>query len=82
MSKHLPSLPRITEPDENLVHYGPSPLADAVTLCGLTDFIGHRQKGKSTRAKVTCNLCRDIVRYVGAHSDALALQSPPAKVER
>lgn len=63
-----PSLPRITEPDEDLVHYVAAPTSDLVTLCGLTDFIGHRKRGERTTAKVTCFACRNIVDHIHAHA--------------
>lgn len=63
-----PQLPRITELDENLVHYAAAPLSDLVTLCGLTDFIGHSKRGERTTAKVSCRACRTIVEHIHAHA--------------
>ena len=60
-------LPRITEPDEGLVHYKAWASADQVTLCGLTDFIGHKKRGAATKAKVTCISCKQIVEYIRDH---------------
>jgi len=64
-----PQLPRITEPDENLVHYVGAPSGDVVTLCGLTDFIGHKKRGERTTAKVTCYPCQNIVAHIHAHAE-------------
>ena len=62
-----PKLKRITEPDEGLVHYGAVGIQDAVTLCGLTDFIG-ATSGKATTEKVTCQGCIDLVTSVHQHA--------------
>lgn len=66
MRKH--PLPRITEPDENLVHFQPPLGMDQVTLCGLTDFLKAKKAGKPTRAAVTCQPCRWIVQWIGEHA--------------
>jgi len=58
------TLPRITEPDENLVHYVAPPIMGNETLCGLTDFIGHRKRGAPTQAACTCRPCLGIVDFV------------------
>lgn len=60
--------PRITEPDEDLVHYAAPGITGNVTLCGLTDFIGHRKRGKATSAAATCLPCKGIVEYVLTHT--------------
>ena len=60
------ALPRITEPDENMVHYESYPSQDAVTLCNMTDFLG-QTPGKPTRKPVTCCMCRNIVKWVQSH---------------
>lgn len=61
------ALPRITEPDEGLIHFAACGLADAVTLCGLTDFLQAKKSGKPTSKRVTCNLCLAIVQHIYAH---------------
>lgn len=61
-------LPRVTEPDEDLVHYQADPLSGNVTLCGRTDFIGVT-RGKPTRAAVSCDACKSIVRWVKDHDE-------------
>lgn len=66
MSK--PRLPRITEPDEDLVHYTADFLSGNVTLCGLTDFIDATQ-GEETTAPMTCDACRSVVAHIRAHKD-------------
>ena len=63
----MKSLPRVSEPDEGIVHYRGEPTSDFVTLCGMTDFLGHRKAGKPTSAKVSCQPCMAIVRYIHAH---------------
>jgi hypothetical protein len=63
----VPKLGRITEPDENLVHFVAPPHMGNVTLCGLTDFIGHKKKGGPTRKAVNCVPCKAIVRYIYDH---------------
>lgn len=62
----MAKLTRITEPDEgpDMVHFGPVAHMDAVTLCGLTDFLGHSKPGAATRKKVTCGLCRAMVKAI------------------
>ncbi len=63
----LPKMGRVTEPDENLVHYvGPSIIGN-VTLCGLTDFLHAKQKGKPTRAAVNCAGCKGTLAFVYQH---------------
>lgn len=66
MAKAGTALPRVTEPDEGIIHYVAPPTADSVTLCGLTDFIGHRKRGAATRAACTCRACLSIVEFVNA----------------
>jgi hypothetical protein len=63
-----PKLPKITEPDEDTVHYAADDLSGNVTLCGLTDFLGAEEIGQETNEPVTCSLCKEIVRYVHAHA--------------
>lgn len=58
------ALPRVTEPDEGVVHYVSPPIMGSVTLCGLTDFIGHRRPGKPTDEACTCTPCLGIVAFV------------------
>lgn len=55
-------LPRVTEPDEgpNMVHFASPPHMGNVTLCGLTDWYNHREKGKPTKKSVTCLGCLAI----------------------
>lgn len=53
-------MPRVTEPDENLVHYVGDSLTGSVTLCGLTDFLRSKERGETTDAPVTCNACISI----------------------
>ena len=59
-------LDKVTEPDENLVHFCAPPGMDQVTLCGLTDWIG-TTKGDRTEEDVTCNSCRTIVGHIHRH---------------
>lgn len=63
-----PKMPRVTEPDENLVHYQPDDLSGNVTLCGLTDFIGHDNAGEETTKPVTCSACKSIKAWCDKHS--------------
>jgi hypothetical protein len=63
-----PQLPKITEPDQDLVHYSSDGLSGNATLCGLTDFLGAKEKGEETDAAVTCYLCKSIVKYVHRHA--------------
>lgn len=62
-----PKMPRITEPDEGLVHYQPDALSGNATLCGLTDFLGHKEHGKETNAPVDCAACIAIKKWCDAH---------------
>jgi hypothetical protein len=67
MTKVLPALPKITEPDYgDMVHYAPPPGADQVTLCGKTDWIGETA-GRPVTRRVTCNLCIWIVDHIHRH---------------
>lgn len=64
-----PTMGRIIEhsdlaADDGTVHYDSVPGADFVTLCGVTDWIGHPKAGTPTRKPVTCRGCRAIVAYV------------------
>lgn len=62
-----PSLPKIKEMENGMIHLEPPPGADQVTLCGLTDWLGG-EKGKiGITAAVTCNPCRAIADYCQAH---------------
>lgn len=63
-----PQLPRITEPDEDEVHYCADGLSGNVTLCGLTDFLLAKQAGEHTNEPVTCEACKTIVKYVHDHA--------------
>jgi len=62
MSKAKKPLPRVTEPDENKVHYASPSGLDQVTLCGLTDWIGHTV-GEDTTEPVNCYPCKNIARH-------------------
>lgn len=62
MAKRGYELPRITEPDENTVHYVGYPMQDAMTLCNLTDFIGATY-GEKTAQPADCNMCLAMVDY-------------------
>lgn len=63
-----PKMPRVTEPDENMVHYAPDTLSSNVTLCGLMHFIGAQEPGESTDLSVTCNSCKSIKAWCDKHS--------------
>lgn len=63
-----PKMPRVTEPDANLVHYQPDNLSGNVTLCGLTDFIGHGKAGEETDKPVSCRACSSIKAWCDKHS--------------
>lgn len=63
----MKKLPRVTEPDEGLVHFQPVPWTDQVTLCGLSDWIGITM-GKPTTKPVTCRMCQGIQRYIHEHA--------------
>jgi hypothetical protein len=63
-----PQIPRVYEPDAEAVHYKADDLSGNVTLCGLTDFLGARERGADTDDPVTCDLCKAIVRYVHEHA--------------
>jgi len=56
-----PKMPRVTEPDENLVHYAPDSLSDNVTLCGLTDFFGVT-RGEETDMAFICKTCKSTIK--------------------
>lgn len=65
MAKKTPRkkpMPRITEPDEGLIHYAGPPGADQVTLCGRTDWIGVTA-GKETDEPINCQSCENFVMY-------------------
>jgi len=62
-----PKMPRITEPDEGLVHYKADSLSGNATLCGLTDFLG-ATPGEETTASVTCSACKSIKAYCDKHA--------------
>ena len=55
----------VLEPSADKVHYPPAPLQDAVTLCGITDWLGHEHKGDGARTgkPVTCKLCKSIMDF-------------------
>jgi hypothetical protein len=55
-----PQMPRVTEPDENMVHYAASIFSGSVTLCGLTDFIRAMQPGTATYLPVNCTACIEV----------------------
>lgn len=69
-----PQLPKITEPDENEVHYCADDLSGNATLCGLTDFLQAKQQGDYTNEPVTCDACKAIVKYVHDHAKPKDLQ--------
>jgi len=56
-------MPRITEPDENLVHYVGDGFSGGVTLCGLTDFITANAPGEATEEPVSCQGCIAIRKH-------------------
>lgn len=70
------TMPRITEPDEGLVHFHGNPFSGSVTLCGLTDFIGHANPGVDTEEPVNCGACISIKRYC----DSYAPHRDPKKI--
>ena len=55
-----PLLPRVTEPDEGLVHFQAPAGLDQVTMCGKTDWLLDRQRGEETTDPVTCWNCQVI----------------------
>lgn len=59
----MKKLLRKTEPSEGLIHYDSVGVMDAVTLCGLTDFIG-QESGVETDMEVTCICCKSIVKEI------------------
>jgi hypothetical protein len=65
-----PQLSRVTEPDENTIHYSAPDGLDQVTLCGMTDFIGHKQKGAATDEAPTCWVCMHIFDFIQGCSPA------------
>jgi len=60
------NLPKVTEPDENKVHYASPAGLDCVTLCGLTDFLESTQ-GQCTEGEVTCWHCKRVVGHILSH---------------
>jgi hypothetical protein len=61
-------LPKVTEPDENKVHYKADDLSGNATLCGLTDFLYADEKGVDTDEPVNCEACHAVVRYIHKHA--------------
>lgn len=61
-------LPKVTEPDEDKVHYQADGLSGNATLCGLTDFLYADEQGAATDKPVDCEACHSILRYVYAHA--------------
>ena len=61
-------LRKVYEPDEGITHVAADPLADAVTLCGKTDWIGSTkpQEGEEIGKPVDCQSCRSIFDYCNA----------------
>ncbi len=55
-------LPTIYDPNEDVNHIAAPPLADQVTLCGETDWIGRKQ-GIIKTGPITCNLCKWIFNF-------------------
>lgn len=55
-----PLLPRVTEPDNDLVHFRAPIGLDQVTVCGKIDWIFDKQQGEETTAPVTCWACQVI----------------------
>jgi hypothetical protein len=67
MSK--PAFKKVYEPDERTTHIQSAPHADAVTLCGMTDWLGHAGKPDyETRRAVNCSLCLAIAKYCQSHA--------------
>jgi len=66
----MKNLPKITEPDEGKIHYCAPDGLDAVTLCGLTDFI-ESTRGEVTDGEVNCWHCQRIVGHVLRHKKPL-----------
>jgi hypothetical protein len=62
-----PKMPRVLEPDTGIVHYKSDDFADAVTLCGMTDWLG-QTPGKDTTEALTCHGCKSIKQYCDKHS--------------
>ena len=56
-------LPRVTEPDENKIHYAAPIGLDCVTLCGLTDWLEAMDIGQETDEPVNCWHCKTIARH-------------------
>ena len=63
-----PQLPKITEPDEDAVHYQSDDFSGNATLCGLTDFLRAKERGAATDEPVNCEACHSIVRYIHKHA--------------
>lgn len=56
---------RVAEPSRGLVHFESVDIMDAVTLCGLTDWIGSKDgDGETTDSAVNCRICESIVKEV------------------
>jgi hypothetical protein len=57
-------LQRVYDPQENTTHIQSAPGADAVTLCGQTDWLGNKGKPDyDTKRPVNCKPCKDIFDY-------------------
>lgn len=61
--KRKPTLERVYVPEDGCVCFVAVGIQDAVTLCGLTDYIG-QEDGVETKAPVTCKLCISIVKEI------------------
>lgn len=62
MAKKKPAR-RVLEVSTGMVHYEPAPMADAVTLCGITDWLGKGEAGEETDRPVDCPSCLDIMAF-------------------
>lgn len=60
-------IPCVTEPDAGLVHYASDPFTGNITLCGLTDFIDAKERGKETVESCTCDQCIAIFKWCNDH---------------
>ena len=68
MTKRLPKMPRITEPDEGLVNFCPDALSGNVTLCGKTDFLTDTTHGENTEEECTCHACFSVLHWCQSHA--------------
>lgn len=54
--------PNVRDRQNGGVHAPPSPIQDAVTFCGQTDWFGQKQ-GEDTADPIDCNLCLDLMKH-------------------